>query len=152
MDYSKPGFPVLHHLPELAQTHVYWVSEAISSSVVIFFSCLQSFLASGSFLMSRLFPSGGQSTGESASASVLPMNIQDWFPLQMTDLISLHSKDSQESSPTLQFKSINSLVLRLLYGPAFTSIHDHWKNHSFDYAELCWQSNVSALTYCLGLS
>ena len=152
MDYSKPGFPVLHHLPELAQTHVYWVSEAISSSVVIFFSCLQSFLASGSFLMSRLFPSGGQSTGESASASVLPMNIQDWFPLQMTDLISLHSKDSQESSPTLQFKSSNSLVLRLLYGSAFTSIHDHWKNHSFDYAELCWQSNVSALTYCLGLS
>ena len=61
-----------------------------------------------------------------------------------TDLISLHPRDSQESSSTPQFKSINSLVLSLLYGPARTSIHDYWKNHSFDYTDFCWQSNISA--------
>ena len=54
-----------------------------------------------------------------------------------------YPKDSQESSPTPQFKSINSLVLSLLYGPALTSVHDYWKNHSFDYMDLCWQSNIS---------
>jgi len=64
----------------------------ISSSVIPFSSCLQSFPASGSFLMSRLFTSGGQSIGALASASVLPMNIQDWFPLGLTGLISLQSR------------------------------------------------------------
>ena len=91
-----PGFPVLHHLPELAQTHVHWVGwwchPTISSSVIPFSSCLQSFSASGSFPMSQLFLSGGQSIGTSASASVLPMNIQDLFPLGLTGLISLQSK------------------------------------------------------------
>ena len=84
---SKPVFPVLHHLPELAQTHVHWVSDAISSSVAPFSS---SSMASGYFLMGWLFASGGQSVG--ASASVLLMNIQDWFPLGLTGLISLQSK------------------------------------------------------------
>ena len=79
-------------------------------SVVPFSSCLQSFPASGSFPKSRLFTSGGQSIRASASASVLPMNIQDWFPLHLTVLISLLSKGSQESSPEPQFKSTNSLV------------------------------------------
>ena len=69
-----------------------WCHPTISSSVIPFSSCLQSFPASGSFLMSQLFTSGGQSIGDSASASVLPMNIQDWFPLGMTSLISLQSK------------------------------------------------------------
>ena len=65
--------------------------------------------------------------------------------LGLTGLISLQSpRDSQESSLTPQFKSINSLVLSLLYGPTHTSIHDYWKNHSLDYTDLCWQSNVSA--------
>ena len=94
--------------------------------------CLQSFPASGSFQMSQLFASGGQSIGVSASTSVLPMNIQDWFPLGWTGWISLQSKDSQESSPTPQFKSIDSLALSFLYSPTVTSIHDHWKNHSLD--------------------
>ena len=71
----------------------------ISSCVVPFSSCPQSFLASGSFLMSQLFASGGQSTGASALASVLPMSIQSWLPLGLTGLISLLSNDSQESSP-----------------------------------------------------
>ena len=69
-----------------------WCHPTISSSVVPFTSCLQSFLASGSFPVSQFFTSGGQSIGVSASASVLPMNIQDWFPLGWTDLISLQSK------------------------------------------------------------
>ena len=77
----------------------------ISSSVIPFSSYLQSFPASGSFLMSQFFASGGQSIGVSASTSVFPMNIQDWFPWGLTSLISLQS---QESSPTPQFKSINS--------------------------------------------
>ena len=64
-----------------------WCHPTILSSVVPFSSCLKSFPASGSFLMNRLFPSGGQSIGASASASVLPMNIQDWFPLGLTGLI-----------------------------------------------------------------
>ena len=69
-----------------------WWHPTISSSVVLFSSCPQSFPASGSFPMSRLFASGGQSIGASASASVLPMNIQDWFPLGWTGLIALLSK------------------------------------------------------------
>ena len=91
MDYSTPGFSVLHHLPELAQTHVHWVCDAIQPShpVVPFSSCLQSFPVSGSFPMSQLFVLDDQCIGASASASVPPMNIQDWFPLGWTSLISL---------------------------------------------------------------
>ena len=94
------------------------------------------------FQMSQLFASGGQSIGLSVSTSVLPMNTQDWFPLGWTSWISLLSK-SEESSPTPQFKSINSSALSF-YSPTLTSIHDHWKNHSLDETDLCWQSNVSA--------
>jgi len=93
MDCSTPGFPVLHHLLELAQTHVHWVGDGhltISSSVIPSSSCLQSYPGSGSFPVSQLFTSGGQSIG--ASASVPPINIQDLFPLGLTGLISLLSK------------------------------------------------------------
>ena len=79
-----------------------------------------------------VLPSGGQSIGVSASASVLPMIIQDWFPLGWTGWISCSPRDSQESSPTPQFKSINSLALSFLYSPTLTSIYDYWKNHSLD--------------------
>ena len=99
-----------------------WLHPTISSSAVPFF-CLQSFPASGSFPVSWLFKSGGQSIGASASASVLPVNIHGWFPLRLTGWISLLFKGSQESSLAPQFKSINSLALSLLYGPALTSIH-----------------------------
>ena len=110
-----------------------WCHPTISSSVVPFSSCPQSFPASGSFKMSQLFTSGGQSFGVSALASVLPMNTQDWLPLGWTGWISLQSKGlSQESSPTPQFKSIHSSLLSLLHSPTLTSIHDHWKNHSLD--------------------
>ena len=86
----------------------------LSIDVVPFSFCLQSFSASGSFPMSQLFVVGGQSIGTSASASVLPMNIQGWFPLGLTGWTSCSPRDSQESSPTPQFKSINSSVLSLL--------------------------------------
>jgi len=105
-------------------------------------SCLQSFPASGSFSMSQLFAWGGQSTGVSALASGLPMNIQEWFSLGWTGLISSSPRDSQESSPIPQFKSINSSALSFLYSPTLTSIYDYWKNHSFDWMDLCWQSNI----------
>ena len=122
-----------------------WYHPTISSSVVPFSSCLQSFPASGSFQMSQLFVSGGQSIGVSTSASVLPMNTQDWYPLGWTGWISLQFKGlSRIPSPTPQFKSINSLALSFLHSPTLTSMYDHWKNHSLDYMDLCWQSNVSA--------
>ena len=110
----------------------WWCHPTVSSSVVLYTSCPQSFPAEGSFQMSQLFASGGQNIGVSASTSVLPMNTQDWSPLGWTGWISLQSKDSQESSPTPQFKIINSSVLSFLYSPTPTSIHDHWKNHSLD--------------------
>ena len=91
MNISMLGFPVLHYLLEFAQIHVHWVADAIQPShpVSPFSSCLQSLPASGSFAVSQLFVSGGRSIGASASASVLPVNIQGWFPLGSTGLIFL---------------------------------------------------------------
>ena len=93
MDCSFPGFPVLHHLPEFANScpSSRWCHPTVSSVVVLFSYCLQSFPVSGSLPVSRLFASGGQSIEALASASVLPMNIQDWFPLELAGLISLQS-------------------------------------------------------------
>ena len=94
MDCSMPGFPVLHYLPEFAQVHVHWIND--TSNHLIFCHLLRLlpsiFPRSGSFPMSQLFTSGGQSIGVSASASVLPMNTQDWSPLGWTGWISLQSK------------------------------------------------------------
>ena len=120
----------------------WWCHPTISSSVVPFSFCLQSFPASGSFPMSQLFASGNQSIG--ASASVLPMNIQGWFSLGWTGMISLQSKGLSRVFSTPQFKSINSSAVSLLYGPTLTSINVYWKNHNFDHSDLCQQSNVSA--------
>ena len=107
-----------------------WCHPTIPSSVTLFSSCLQSFPASGPFLTSQLFPSGGQSIGASASASVLTMNIQYWFPLGLSDLISLLFKGlsrvfSKTSVQRHQFFGAQ------LYGPTLTSIYDYLKNHSF---------------------
>ena len=131
MDYSMPGLPVHHQLPEFTQTYVHWVGDAIptiSSSVFPFSSYLKSFPESESFQVSQLF------------ASVLELQLQhqslQWTP--RTDLLydglvgSLCSPmDSQEFSPTPQFKSINSSALSFLYNPTLTSVHDYWKNHDF---------------------
>ena len=121
-----------------------WCHSTISSSVVPFSSCLQSFSAPGSFPMSHLLVSGGQSMGSSTSASVLPMSIQDWFPLGLTVWLPCWPRHSQESSPAPQIEDINSLVLSFFYCPALTSRHDFWRNHSSEYMNLCRQSNVSA--------
>ena len=112
----------------------WWWHPTIASSVVPFSSWLQSFPVSGSFQMNQLFVSGGQSIGVSILTSVLPMNIQDWFPLGWTGWISLQSKRLSNSSTvqTPQFKSISSSVLSFLYSPTLISIHDYWKNHNFD--------------------
>ena len=109
----------------------WWCHPTISSFVIPFSSCLQSFQESGSFPMSQFFTSGGQSIG--TSALVLPMNIQDWFSLGWTGWISLQSKGlSRVFSPTPQFKSINYSVLSFLDSPTLTSIPDYWKSCSFD--------------------
>ena len=100
MDCSMPGLPVCHQLMEFTQ----WCHSVISSSVIPFSSWVQSFPASGSFQMSQLFASGGQIIGVSASASVLLMNIQNWFPLGWAGWISLQSKglSSVFSNTTVQ--------------------------------------------------
>ena len=93
----------------------WWCHPTISSSVAHFSSCLQSFPESGSFSMSWLFASSGQSIG--ASASVLPVNIQDWFPLRLTGWISLQSKELSRVFSNTTVQSINSSVLSFLYSP-----------------------------------
>ena len=113
----------------------WWCHPTISSSVIPFSSCLQSFLASRSFLMSQFFASDGQSIGASTSASVLPMNSQDWFPLGLTGLISLLSKGLLRlKTPKSQHHSSKASVLQpsAYFIVQLTSIHDYWKNHSFD--------------------
>ena len=109
-----------------------WCQPTISSSVVPFSSRLQSFPASGSFQMSQLFASGGQSIGASASPSILPMNIQGWFPLGWTGLTSLQSKGLSRVFSNTTVQKHQFFVLSLVYGPTLTSIRDCWKSHSFD--------------------
>ena len=136
MDCSTPGFLIPHSLPEFAQTHVHWVSDAIQPSHPLsppVSSCPQFSQASGSFPMSRLFKSGGQSIGASASASVLPVNMQGWFLLELTGLISLQSKRlSRVFSSTTIRKHQSFSAQPSLWSSSLTSIHDYWKNHSFD--------------------
>ena len=150
MDFSTPGFPGLHYLLEFAQTHVHWVADAIQLShppLLPFSSCLPSFPASGSFSMSQLFESSGQSIGTSASASVFPMNIQGWFPLGLTGLISLQSRDSQESPPAPQLESI------VLWCSAFFMVQllhlcmTTRKIIALTITDICWQSAVTAFSY-----
>ena len=128
MDCNMPGSPgACSSSCPLSQ----WCHPTSSPLAIRFSSRLQSFPASGSFLMSQLFPSGGQSIGASASASVLPVNIQDSFPFRLTGLISLLSKRLSRvfSNATVQKHQFFGTQLS---GPALTSIHDYWKNHSFD--------------------
>ena len=135
MHYSTPCFPLLHCLPEFAQTHVHWVNNAIQPSHPLSPSSPPALNLShhqGLFQMTWLFPPGSQSIGASVSASVLPMNIQGWFPLGLTGLISLQSEGLSRVFSNTSSKSINSLALSFLYGSPLTSIHDYWKNRSFD--------------------
>ena len=121
-----------------------WWHPTISSSVIPFSSCSQSFPASESFLMSQCIHIRCPKYW-SFSFNISPSNEhQDWFPLDGLVGSPCSPKDSQESSPAPQFKSINSSALSFLYSPILTSIHDYRINHSLDSMDLCWQSNVSA--------
>ena len=104
-----------------------WCYPTISSSVIPFSSCSQSFPASGSFLMSQLFASGDQSIGASASALVLLMNIRDWFPLGLTSLISLQPKGLSKVFSNTTVQKHQFFGAQPLYGPTLTSIHDYWE-------------------------
>ena len=131
MGCSTPCFPVVHHLPELVQTHVHWVNDAFQPSHPLSSSPPALHLSQHqSFPKSWLFASGGQSIRASASASVFPMNIQGWFPLWLTGAISLQSKGLSRvfSSPT--FRKYQYSELSLLYGPMLTSVHYHWKTNT----------------------
>ena len=112
----------------------WWCHLTISSPVTLFSFFLQSFLASGSFSSELAVHSGGRTIGASTSASVLLKGIQGWFPC--------FQRDSWESSSAPQFEGINSLALCLLYGPALTTVPDHWEDYSLDYMDLCWQNNL----------
>ena len=143
----KPGFSVLHCLPEFVPTHAHWVGDAIQPShplsppspSALNLSQLQGLLQ---WNISS-FTSGGQSTGASASTSVLPMNIQGWLPLGVTSLISLLSKRLSIvfSSTTIWKHQLFSTQPSLRSNSYY--VHDYWKNHSFDYMDLCWQNDVS---------
>ena len=123
MDYSTLGFPVQHQLPELAQTHVHRVSDAIQPSHPLSSpSPAFNHSPSGSFQMSQFFASGGQSIGASASASVLPMNIQYCFPSEWTGWISLQSKGLSRVFSNTTVQKHQFLALSFLYGPTLTSM------------------------------
>ena len=135
INISTPGLPVHHHLPETTQTHVHPNPCPNPSKHLILCRLL---------LLSQIPPSirvfSSESAlrirwpniGVSASTSAPPMNTKDWYPLGWLVGSPCSPRDSQESSPTPQFKSISSSVLSFLYSSALTSIHDHWKNHSLD--------------------
>ena len=103
--------------------------------------CLQSFPASGSFPISWFFASGGPSI--EVSASGLPTNTQCWFPLGLTDLTSTLSQALSRVFSRTIFESLSSLALSRLYDPSLISVCDYWENHSFDYMDLCWESDVT---------
>ena len=135
MDCSTPGFPVHHQLPEFIQTHVHWVSNAIQHSHPLLSPSPPTFNLSQHHGLFKWVSSSHQ------VAKVLEFQLQhqsfQWTP--RTDLFQdglvgspCCPRDSQESSPTPHFKSINASVLSFLYSPTLTSIHDYWKNHSFD--------------------
>ena len=120
-----------------------WCHPTISSFVTFFPSCFQSFPASGSFPMSWFFVSGGQSTGASASSSVLPMNVQGWFPLGLTGLISLQSKGfSRVFSSTIISKHQFFGAQPSLWSTSHIPTRLLEKLYSFDYTDFCWQSDV----------
>ena len=133
MDCSTLGFPVLHHLPEFAQTYVHWVCDAIQPSHPLSSPSPALNMSQHESLFQWV-----SSSRQVAKVLELQLQHQSFQWIFRADLLqnglvwSLCSpRDSQESSPTPQFKSINS-VLSFLYSPTLTSIHDYWKNHSFD--------------------
>ena len=146
MNCSMPGLHV-HHNSQSSLRFTSTESVMPSSYLILccpFFFCPQSLPVSKFFPMSQLFAWDGQSTGVLALAYSFKRTPR--ADLLQNGLVGspCNPRDSQETSPMPQFKSINSLALSFLYSPTLTSIHDYWKNHSLDYMDLCWQSNVSA--------
>ena len=145
VDCSTPGYPSPHHLLELAQIHVHWVGDAIQPS----------------HPLSPPYPPAPNPSQHQGLfqwvgclhqvAKILELQHQSFQWVFRVDFLQdwlvwcpCYPKDSQESSPAPQFENINSSVLSLLYGPAFASIRDYWKDHSLDYMDLCWQNDVFA--------
>ena len=144
-DCSTSGFPVLHFLLESAQIHVRWVGDTIQPSHSLSPSSPPALSLSQ---LQRFFPTVGPLH---QVAQVLELQHQSLQWIFRVDFLldwlfgsPCCPRDSQESSPAPQFKSMNSLALNIIYGQTLTSIHDYWKNHSFNFKDLCWQSNVSA--------
>ena len=145
MGCNTPGLRVPHHLPKFAQVHVHCISDTIQPSHPLMSSSPSALSLSQH--QSQLFTSGDQNTGASASASVLPTSIQGLFPFRLTGLISVLSKGlSGVFSSTIVWRHQFFAAL-LLYSPAFTTVCDQWEDHSLDYMDLCWQSNVSAFQH-----
>ena len=149
MDCSMPGLPVHHQLPGLTQTHVHRVCDAIQPSHPLS-------PPSPAFSLSQHQGLFQWVSSSNQVAKVLEIQLQylsfQWIvtaDLLQDGLVSslCSPRDSQECSPAPQFRSISSLALSLLYGPTLTSIHDYWKNQSFNDMDLCPQSNVSAFEY-----
>ena len=137
-DYSMPNLAVLHYLLQFAQTHVCWVSDAIQSSHSLLLPSPALNLSQHQSLF-QWVSSLLQSFGASPSASILSMNIRGWFTLELTRLIP------QEPSRVLQDHNLKASVLQCSAFFTFQlSALDYWKNHCFDYVDLCWQSDVSA--------
>ena len=133
MDCSTPGFPVHHQLPELAQTHVHQVGDAIQPSHPLSSPSPPAFNLS----QHQGFFQWLSSLHQVAKVLELQHHSFQWifrtdFSYDWLVWSPCSPRDSQESSPVPQFESINSLMRSLLYGPIFTSLHDHWENHSFD--------------------
>ena len=145
MDCSTPGIFVFHISQSFLKL-MSMVSVMPFNNLILCHSLLlllESFPASGSFLMSRHFTSGSQSIGASVSKSVLPVYIQDWFPLGWTGWISLLSKGLSMSLLQHHSSKASILLHSAFFTVQLTSIYDYWKNHSFDQMGLCLQSNVS---------
>ena len=145
MDCSMPGFPVPLHLFQFAQVHDHWISDAIQPSHPLLLSCPSAFNLSQHQSLFQWIGSLNQVTKIlQFQASVLPMSIQGWFPLELTVLISCCPKDTPESSPAPQFESIHSSLLCFFFMIQLTFVHDYWKDHSLDYMDLFQQSDVFA--------
>ena len=153
-DCSTPGFSVLQYLPEFAWIYAHWVGNAIQPfHPLLPLSPFAFSLSQHQSPVSWLFTSYGQSFGASASASALPVNIQGWFPLGLTDLISLQSERPSRVFLRTTIQEHQFFGAQPFLWSYSQSIHDYWKNRCFDYRDLCWQSDVSAfLICCLGWS
>ena len=140
MDCSMPGFPVFNYLPEFAQTHVHWVDDAIQPSHPLSAPSLLALNLSqyqGLFRWVSSLHQVAKVLEFQLQRQSFQWNIQDWFPLGLTGLISLQSRELSRVVSSTTIRKHNSSALDLLYGPTLTSIHNYWKNHSFD---LVWFS------------